>query len=70
MYDRAQKRGYEEEFDVQAIAREFGENDYMKVLNAGKILEKRGFVMLISMLVRGYTPGLPVKALLLLSKAA
>jgi hypothetical protein len=45
MHDRAQKRGYEEEFDVQAIAREFGENDYMKVLNAGKILEKRGFVI-------------------------
>ena len=45
MYDLAQRKGYSEPFDVRAIAREFGENESMKVFNAGKLLEQRNWII-------------------------
>jgi hypothetical protein len=45
MYDLAQTQGYAEQFDVRAIAREFGEHEYMKVFNASKVLEDKGWIL-------------------------
>ena len=45
MHDLAQTQGYAEQFDVRAIAREFGEHEYMKVFNASKVLEGEGWIL-------------------------
>jgi hypothetical protein len=45
MHDLAQTQGYAEQFDVRAIAREFGEHEYMKVFNASKVLEGKGWIL-------------------------
>jgi hypothetical protein len=44
MYDRAQTQGYEEHFDVRAIAQELGEIDYTKVYRASQVLEQDGLI--------------------------
>jgi len=44
MYDLAQKQGYSEDFDINAIAQEFGETDTHKVSNAARVLEGHGWI--------------------------
>src|SRR5918999_5473542 len=45
LHDLAQTQCYAEEFDVRAIAQEFGEHEYMKVFNASKVLEGKGWIL-------------------------
>jgi hypothetical protein len=45
LYDRAQIQGYSEDFNVRAIAQEFGETDYGKIYNAAKSLENRNWII-------------------------
>jgi hypothetical protein len=44
MHDRAQVQGYAQEFDLIAIAHEFGVADNHKVNNAAKVLDGRGLI--------------------------